>query len=90
MQAEGGRLGSSPVHGVNQWPTQLPSFDAVLRNYIASCLQLGASLMRGNSLIHVLTTALRFKMILSTINLNYKQSFTTVTSIMFTVITYYA
>lgn len=37
----------SPVHGPNQWPRQLPDFDAALRKHIASCLTLGQALMRG-------------------------------------------
>ena len=37
----------SPVHGRNQWPRQLPDFDAALRKHIASCLTLGQALMRG-------------------------------------------
>ncbi|KAL3151731.1 hypothetical protein ABBQ38_012710 [Trebouxia sp. C0009 RCD-2024] len=38
---------SSPIHGPNQWPTQLPTFDTALREYIGSMLHLGEHLMRG-------------------------------------------
>lgn len=37
----------SAVHGENQWPVQLPSFDCLLRQYIAACLRLGEIIMRG-------------------------------------------
>ena len=37
----------SPLHGPNQWPRQLPEFDAALRKHIRSCLGLGQALMRG-------------------------------------------
>lgn len=38
---------SSPIHGPNQWPTQMPRFDTALREYIDSMLHLGQHLMRG-------------------------------------------
>jgi len=37
----------SPLHGGNQWPSQLPAFEAALRRHVASCLRLGQALMRG-------------------------------------------
>jgi isopenicillin N synthase-like dioxygenase len=37
----------SPIHGPNQWPTQLPEFDRSLRLYIDHMLDLGAAVMRG-------------------------------------------
>lgn len=40
----------SPIHGPNQWPTQLPTFDTALREYINNMLQLGEHLMRGQLL----------------------------------------
>jgi hypothetical protein len=40
-------LQASPLHGLNQWPSQLPSFETVLRAYVSSCLTLGANLLRG-------------------------------------------
>lgn len=43
-------LPASPIHGPNQWPTQLPSFDTALRDYISNMLHLGQHLMRGIAL----------------------------------------
>jgi isopenicillin N synthase-like dioxygenase len=43
-------LPSSPIHGLNPWPTQIPSFKKALNLYISSCLDLGAALMRGIAL----------------------------------------
>ncbi|KAK9822807.1 hypothetical protein WJX81_000986 [Elliptochloris bilobata] len=40
----------SPLHGPNQWPRQLPEFDASLRRHVRSCLHLGQALMRGIAL----------------------------------------
>ena len=37
----------SPVHGVNQWPAQRPSFDAQLREYFGHCRRVGQAIMRG-------------------------------------------
>ena len=37
----------SPVHGTNQWPSQRPSFDLALRQYLAQCLIVGQAIMRG-------------------------------------------
>jgi hypothetical protein len=44
-QAAGAR--HSPIHGPNQWPSQVPQFDAALRQYIHEMTGLGAALMRG-------------------------------------------
>ena len=38
---------ASPVHGQNQWPHQIPAFEAVLRQYISGCLSIGQAVMRG-------------------------------------------
>ncbi|DBA89756.1 TPA: hypothetical protein ACH3X2_004633 [Trebouxia sp. C0005] len=38
---------ASPIHGPNQWPTQRPTFDTALREYIDNMLHLGQHLMRG-------------------------------------------
>ncbi len=40
---------ASPIHGPNQWPTQRPTFDTALREYIDSMLHLGQHLMRGEA-----------------------------------------
>ncbi len=40
---------ASPIHGPNQWPTQRPTFDTALREYIDSMLHLGQHLMRGKA-----------------------------------------
>ncbi|CAD7700651.1 unnamed protein product [Ostreobium quekettii] len=41
---------ASPIHGRNQWPHQLPSFEAILRTYIESMLTLSAKIARGIAL----------------------------------------
>lgn len=43
-------LPASPVHGLNQWPVQVPNFAHLLRAYIEACLGLGAAMMRGVAL----------------------------------------
>ena len=40
-------MSQSPLHGPNQWPSQLPAFDTSLRRYIDSMLGVGAAVMRG-------------------------------------------
>ncbi|KAK9863028.1 hypothetical protein WJX84_009657 [Apatococcus fuscideae] len=37
----------SPIHGSNQWPSQLPAFDRALRGYLDTMLYLGSTIMRG-------------------------------------------
>ena len=37
----------SPVHGINQWPAQRPSFNAALQLYLQHCLRVGQAIMRG-------------------------------------------
>ena len=46
----GSGLRPSPVHGLNPWPSQVPVFEAVLRQYISGCLGLGEAVMRGIAL----------------------------------------
>ena len=48
VQAQG--RPTSPIHAPNQWPHQLPLFDALLRAYLEDCLRLGAVVMRGIAL----------------------------------------
>jgi hypothetical protein len=38
---------SSRIHGPNQWPSQLPEFEATARAYVQRMLRLGHALMRG-------------------------------------------
>lgn len=40
----------SPIHGPNLWPSQLPSFERALREYIEHMKRLGADLMTGIAL----------------------------------------
>lgn len=37
----------SPIHGLNQWPHQLPEFDSILRRYIDGMRHLGSAIMGG-------------------------------------------
>ncbi|KAK9819032.1 hypothetical protein WJX74_007795 [Apatococcus lobatus] len=37
----------SPIHGPNQWPSQLPAFESGLRRYLDTMLQLGSTILRG-------------------------------------------
>lgn len=48
---ESSQLSPSPVHGLNQWPHQLPAFDSVLRQYIDEMMGVGAAIMRGTCLV---------------------------------------
>lgn len=50
---------SSPIHGPNQWPTQLPAFDTALREHIDSMLHLGQHLMRGQLLQATVSCSVR-------------------------------
>jgi hypothetical protein len=40
---------SSRIHGPNQWPSQLPEFEATTREYVQRMLPLGHALMRGET-----------------------------------------
>lgn len=37
----------SVIHGLNNWPNQIPPFTESLKAYIQHCQQLGAALLRG-------------------------------------------
>ena len=37
----------SPIHGPNQWPSQLPAFEDALRRYLDTMLQLGSTILQG-------------------------------------------
>lgn len=47
-QARG--LPASPIHGPNQWPSQLAGFTPLLQRYYASCQTLGSRIMTGIAL----------------------------------------
>jgi hypothetical protein len=42
---------SSRIHGPNQWPSQLPAFEATTRAYVQRMLGLGHALMRGGGAV---------------------------------------
>lgn len=44
---------SSRIHGPNQWPSQLPEFEATARAYVQRMLRLGHALMRGGRAVYL-------------------------------------
>lgn len=44
---------SSRIHGPNQWPSQLPEFEATTRAYVQRMLGLGHALMRGGRAVYL-------------------------------------
>jgi len=49
-EADSGTRPHSAIHGPNQWPSQIPEFETLLREYVSHMLHLGHGIMSGIAL----------------------------------------